>query len=165
MAHNISAVLLKGAYDESTADGFDLKPVVLNPTRYRITCFPLSAEYCDHWSVKLKIDGDRAEEPLLNANVVHHMILAIADEPLFAVIETDYFGGIGTQCAAVYRGREEVMVPRSSEGGSINKALGLLGVCPERGLDEFDTVGLGQYRSFDETFKAYWAANADRLLS
>ena len=31
--------------------------------------------------------------------------------PLFAVIETDYFAGMGDQAAAAYRGDREIMAP------------------------------------------------------
>jgi hypothetical protein len=75
---------------------------------------------------------------------------AIAPERLFAIIETDYFGGLGDQAAAVYRGDSEVMVPMSGASGPINEALRVLGVRRAVGMDEFDTVGLGRFRDFDD---------------
>jgi hypothetical protein len=78
-----------------------------------------------------------------------------------AYVETDYFGGEGSQVAMVWAGGEVVFGPvRTSdlrEGGkfprtkllegAINRALRHIGV--ERGAkrDEFDALGLGQHRS------------------
>jgi hypothetical protein len=152
MGHRISAVVLKGRFDEKLAGVFDLKPIRLSG---ELTMFPLSAAYADHWSDKLGISGFVDDVPLLNCNAVHHMVRYIAPEALFAVIETDYFGGRGTQSAAVYRGKVVVLPPESSSGGPINKALRLLGVTARKGADEFDTVGLGTYRHFDDVLESY----------
>jgi hypothetical protein len=64
-----------------------------------------------------------------------------------AYVETDYFGGIGGQGAAVYADRQVRMKPLWGESGPINRALKLLGV--KRGLlrDGFSALGLGAYRS------------------
>jgi hypothetical protein len=115
----------------------------------------LHYRYVDHWSERLKIDGDHLAGPTLNFEVVHHVLRTIAPEPLFAVIETDYFGGMGSQSAVVYRGSEEIMPAETDSGGPINKALRVLGVVRQQGRDEFDTVGLGQYRDFDDLFEDY----------
>jgi hypothetical protein len=146
MGHRISAVLLHSAYDDKIARAFGLRPITLTQG---ITLFPLHAGYCDDMSERLGIGGDVSDRPRLNDRVVHHLVRRIAPEPLFAVIETNYFGGAGTQAAAVYRGAEEVMAPAASAFGPINEALRHLGVQASPGLDEFDTVGLGRFRSFD----------------
>lgn len=75
-----------------------------------------------------------------------------------AYVEAEYFGGVGTQRAAVWaRGalvfspfavEEHEPVPR--EGTPISRALRLLGVVTDRGLDEFDTVGLRRYRHLED---------------
>jgi hypothetical protein len=153
MGHHISAVVLRGPFDAKLAACFNLRPIALSD---ELTLFPLVARYVDSWAERLKIEGSRADEPLLNSEVVHHLIRTIAPDPLFAVIETDYFGGHGTQAAAVYRGEEEVMAPERGRFGTINKALRLLGVKAGEGCDEFDTVGLGQYRDFSGLFDAYY---------
>ena|SRR5262245_24042472 len=61
--------------------------------------------------------------------------------------ETDYFGGQGTQAAAVFQDGALVFGPESAELGPINAALQLLGVrIAPPAVDEFDTVGLGRHR-------------------
>lgn len=152
MGHHISAVLLRGPFVEWRTRSFDLKPIRLTP---EITLFPLDAEYCDHWADRLVITGFVSERPLLNCRVVHHMMRQVVSEPLFAVIETDYFGGRGDQAAAVYHGDREVMAPSVGAVGSINEALRHLGVRASPSVDEFDTVGLGRFRDFYDLFDAY----------
>ena len=152
MGHHISAVLLRGAYEREQALAFDLRPILLTND---IDLFPLDAAFCDHWAEKLNIMGIRSERPILNCNIVHHMIKTIALEPLFAVIETDYFGSNGDQSAAVYHGDSIIMEPKTASIGPINEALRHLGVYRIPNLDEFDTLGLSQYRNFDDMFQAY----------
>lgn len=149
MGHHISAVLIHGPFDEQRALSFNLKPIRLIGG---ITLLPLEATYCDDCSERLGVAGFVSDRPLLNCWVVHHMLRAIALESLFAVIETNYFGGNGDQAAAVYQGGREIMAPAVATIGPINAALRHLGVQASAGLDEFDTVGLGRFRDFDEFF-------------
>src|SRR4051794_13558898 len=135
MGHHINAVVLKGPYDRKFAAVFDLKPIRLTD---ELTMLPLHARYVDHWAEKLGVTGFVDDVPRLNSNIVHCLLGYLAAEPLFAVIETDYFGGRGTQAAAVYRGMVEVMPPESGGFGPINEALRLLGVTAREDLDEFD---------------------------
>ena len=152
MGHHISAVLLTGPFDENQSYAFDMKPIRLTDD---LTLFALDPRYCDYWSEKLGTSGFVSERPVLNSRVVHLMVNSIATTPLFAVIDTDYFGGSGSQSAAVYRGGTEVMAPDSSNigpfiesFGPINKALRHLGVDASGLRDEFETVGLHRFRDF-----------------
>lgn len=73
-------------------------------------------------------------------------------------IETDYFGGEGTQFSgiildgkllATYQNTDtDIAIPYPDRllESPINKALRQLGVIRDAGLDEFDTLGLGNYR-------------------
>ncbi len=67
-----------------------------------------------------------------------------------AKIETDYFGGSGSQSARLfinnirtYDGNDELDYKLSP----INDVLKLMGVNRKDGMDEFDTIGLSKYRS------------------
>jgi hypothetical protein len=66
-----------------------------------------------------------------------------------AYIETEYWGGPGMQAAIVWKGGEVVLSlsAKAPKVGPINKALAVLGVDLRGRLDEFDTLGLGRYRS------------------
>lgn len=74
-----------------------------------------------------------------------------------AYIETEYFGGIGEQSAIAWRDRCVVVGPVfSAEGAAapVNQVLRFLGVVvTPPAFDEFDSVGLGTYRTTGD-----WAA-------
>lgn len=78
-----------------------------------------------------------------------------AGECVFAYIETEYSGGIGTQAAALFSGQEAAVrliepdiYARATPNSPINSALRALGVRSASARDEFDTVGLGRFRDF-----------------
>lgn len=74
-----------------------------------------------------------------------------------AYLETDYFGGVGGQCAVLWVGGGEVLRPACMDAAvgrtrppvfwPINAALKGLGVAAPSGLDEFTAFGLGNFRS------------------
>jgi hypothetical protein len=67
-----------------------------------------------------------------------------------AYVETDYFGGAGTQGAAAWLAGKEILAPAVSLAtGPINTALNAIGLAPEEGMDEFDTLGLDRVRRLD----------------
>lgn len=62
-----------------------------------------------------------------------------------AYIETDYFGGAGTQAGVLYENGRITIGPRRGEG-TINALLRELGVWRYPDKDEFDMLGLGNHR-------------------
>lgn|SRR5262245_28953220 len=65
----------------------------------------------------------------------------------FAYVETEYFGGMGGQGAAVFRDGAIALGPLSAERDAINEALALLGVSVSPGsFDAFETIGLDRHR-------------------
>jgi hypothetical protein len=148
MAHNISALIAKAPVDMDVAQEFDL-PVFVQNGFAIVALYP---EHCDHWAEKLGLPHEGRSDILLDCPVTHAFAKRLGLEN-YALIETNYFGGIGEQWAAVYRAGEVRMAPTK---GGINAALEMLGVKREAGLDEFDTIGLGHHRSFDTLFEKYW---------
>lgn len=65
-------------------------------------------------------------------------------------LETDYFGGAGEQAAVVFDAGRMIGEPERGTLGPINSALARLGVARSGTDDEFDTIGLGRYRSMDD---------------
>jgi hypothetical protein len=66
-------------------------------------------------------------------------------------ISTDYFGGAGSQAATLWKDGKKFF-SRSDEDswsdpGPINELLKSMGVVNSPGMDEFDTINLGRYRS------------------
>jgi hypothetical protein len=66
-----------------------------------------------------------------------------------AYAETDYFGGAGVQSAAAWIQGKLAMPPTTHPAGPINAALHTIGLERANGLDEFDTLGLGEVRRMD----------------
>ena len=98
-------------------------------------------------------DGFNYLSPAL-ARVFKHA----SDRCVLLYFETEYFGGMGTQGAAVFRDGEIAFGPQSAELGPINDALAVLGVRPQPpAVDEFETVGLQRHRSVGE-----WLESAQR---
>jgi hypothetical protein len=149
MAHHISAVILKGLFNREAVQTLDWPSI---PLTGELTLFLLDAAFVNHWAVQLGSDAGFAERPSLDCHVVHAMVQRIAPESLFAVIETEYFGGTGDQAAAVYQGDRVVLAPMVGVSGPINEALRCLGIRPSADKDEFDTVGLDRFRRFDKMF-------------
>ena len=66
-----------------------------------------------------------------------------------AYAETDYFGGVGVQGAAAWIQGKLALPPTTHTAGPINAALHAIGLERAGGLDEFDTLGLGNIRRMD----------------
>lgn len=60
-------------------------------------------------------------------------------------VETDYFGGVGTQAGVLYENGRAAIGPRRGSG-TINILLEELGVWCYPDKDEFDMLELGKYR-------------------
>ena len=85
--------------------------------------------------------------------MVAHIVAALlgTQTPTFAIIETDYFGGAGSQAAALY-----IRTHRANgDAASINDVLRMLGIVAAPGLDEFDTIGLAAHRSNPDELGRY----------
>jgi hypothetical protein len=156
MPHSISAVILQGNFDLEVAKSYDLLGIKLN---FDLTMFPITHYYTACWRKIIDVPGVLPGKQPFNLLifpcelVVAHLMMKITNrsEPLYAVIETDYFGGIGEQWALVYKGTylgDENIT-------QISPALKFLGVDCQNGLDEFDTLGLSKYRSMPEYLDKY----------
>lgn len=154
MGHAICAILLKGAFDQERAAAYDLLGIALG---HDITMFHIDHYYSACWQKQLDVTGS-LQAPGACAIVPDEAVIAVLmstitgrSAPLFAVILTDYFGGAGEQWAYVYGGSALV----DPQIRSINQALARLGIAARPGLDEFDTIGLGNYRSQPEYLDKY----------
>ncbi|MEM1181530.1 MAG: hypothetical protein AAGM22_24515 [Acidobacteriota bacterium] len=127
---------------------------------FDLTLFPLCAQFLDDLAEAEGIDqsvrssyDDRGQAPILDGQEVERLVELLEVEGPYAVIETDYFGGVGEQAAVIYLGEETVFGPERGPVGAINKALRRLGVRRTLARDEFDTVGLGNMRRSSDFFR------------
>jgi len=103
----------------------------------------------------LKPGADVGGFTYLSSSVVVALSSASEVGPL-VYVETNYFGGIGAQAAAAFvQGKmafadyHEVLRDPQRGDGPINRALKMLGVAKVAGQDEFDTLGLGRFRTVE----------------
>lgn len=113
------------------------------------------------------LDSDKS--PKINWTELNCDIFATTEIPnikkfgenkTIAKITTDYFSGSGYQTAKLFINNKKV-IDRSANGSDssysimknpINFVLEEMGVVKGNGMDEFDIIGLGKYRS-NEDFK------------
>ncbi len=147
MGHNITAIILKGEYKESKSKAYDLIGIHLS---FDLTMFPVNLYYSAYWQAKLGTKGmldnngvDYALYPIEMAISELVNRISIDQAPIYTVLATDYFGGIGNQYVNVYK--NDLLVDPGIT--TINQALAFMGVDCINGMDEFDSVGLSKYRS------------------
>lgn len=156
MGHCITALVLKGDYDREVALTFDLRGIELG---FGLHMFFVDHYYSAYWQAKLGATGylDTSEKSMMlypGEAVMAELVQKIAHTRFvtFAIIMTDYFGGVGEQFAQVYQGNALA----NSNITSISKALEWLGVVPKKKLDAFDTIGLSEHRSNPEYLDKFY---------
>jgi hypothetical protein len=157
MGHQISGVILRGGFNAEIAQSYDLLGIALD---FDLTLFPIDHYYTACWAQMLKAPGQLpGQKPTSlifpSECVIARLMMNISEqaEPFYAIIATDYFGGYGSQWALVYRGIQLA----SEKITQISPALQLLGAKRQAGLDEFDSLGLGRYRTMPEYLEKYVA--------
>lgn len=156
MGHNITAIILKGAFNMEQVTYFDLRPI---PLTKELTLFHVDSVYAEYWQSHLGMQGELPQiadkDNLIPREIVLAEIVKFISgtlTPQFAIIGTDYFGGMGSQFANVFIGSENA----DPDMRKINQALKFLGVTADPGQDEFDTVGLSNIRRMPEYLEKYW---------
>jgi hypothetical protein len=76
------------------------------------------------------------------------LLMRLSEAGPVADIHAMAYGDARAQIVKVWRGRRPHLDP--DEPDAVNKALRLLGVTAEPGLDEFDTIGLGRQRDTED---------------
>ncbi|WP_433219511.1 hypothetical protein ACQP00_15435 [Dactylosporangium sp. CS-047395] len=152
MGHSITALLLRGPVDEDAAREWDVEVV---PLAQGISLVHVTHYYAAVWQFRRRRSGDldvpATVPPIFPTEaVLLDLAAALAAGP-FALIQTDYFGGVGDQWACLYdaSGRRDPAVH------TINDALRALGVRGAGSTDAFDEVGLGRHRHTPERLERY----------
>ena len=152
MAHFVTGLIARRSALKAFADLYGLPaPVVLNDV---LALLPLDEDMLD------TLLPEPAQDFVAGFNMLSPGLMQVlragSQRSTLLYFETEYFGGMGTQGAAVFRDGELVFGPQSAELGPINNALVLLGVRTlPPAADEFETIGLHRHRSTDE-----WLASA-----
>ncbi|MBU2664226.1 hypothetical protein KOI35_12055 [Actinoplanes bogorensis] len=154
MGHSISAVIVREPFDAGAAERWD---VISAPLDAGLRLIHLSPEYIDYWRSRHGATADldvpaAFPDEFPRAGFLSALAAAVTgrEDPTFAVVLTEYFGGVGDQWACVF-----VAGRRQETDGTINDALRVLGVRAAGDADEFDTVGLGRHRTTPEYLSYY----------
>lgn len=99
-------------------------------------------------------DGGEAENPYTEfwrlSGPLAGLGKEISEAGKVAYVETDYFGGSGSQAAMLWDAGEVIGPPYQSRIGAINQVLARLGVEKGDAADCFEALGLDRYRSNEE---------------
>ncbi len=148
MDYSITALVAKAPASQTEARKYDLPLFFHND----FVIVALNFVHADYWAEKLGLI-DKSKKPIiLDCRVTHFFAKALGFKT-YAIVDVDVFLGQKQHHAAVYEEGREIM-PTLANG--INLALKLLGVECRDGKDEFHSIELGEYTSFDELFEKYW---------
>ncbi len=111
---------------------------------------------------KLSLNMDSESENIEWACELSFFISKEIGMQKYAIIQTDYFGGMGDQCASLYEDGKIVVKEKS-----INEILKKLGVINKEGLNEFDTLNLSEYRNSEYYYwdEHNWAEKKDNMIA
>ena len=126
----------------------------LNQNKYLI---PLTDELFDELQTLFQFDKSESHSEFWKlSSAVESFGKALSAEGPVVYVETEYFGGVGKQAATVWDEGKQLMSPQKADIGSINEGLKFIGVVCESEFDEFDSVGLGRYRSNEDWIERYF---------
>ncbi|HEY5920122.1 MAG TPA: hypothetical protein VIV11_00570 [Kofleriaceae bacterium] len=155
MGHNITAIIVADGYNAEVARTLDLVAV---PLASPLTLFHIDHYYTAYWQA-VRACTDLLDVPpefpgvFPREGVVVQLVSELTGDlaARFALIQTEYFGGIGNQWACAFTGERR----ETGASTSINAALRVLGVVRQPDQDEFDTVGLGAHRASPDYLERY----------
>ena len=146
MAHCIQAIVTKSHVADRIRAVYPQLPSV--GMRQGFIILPVDDLFVD--SVTEPQASQSSETWMRLTDAFHDLLRELSRFGPLAYIETEYFGGVGGQGAAVYSDGMVVMKPEWSNSGTINRALKLIGVKSRLLGDRFSALGLDQYRSNDD---------------
>ena len=149
MGHHIQGIVLSRATAEHLRA--ELPDVLLAPLRQGFVLVPLTNRLFDLVRDRHpELEGSADEVLWKLSSSMEHVLRNLSRKDPVAYIETDYFGGAGDQAATAWADGRVMVSPRRDRRGPINDALRAIGVRLVGGGDEFDSVGLIQYRQMDD---------------
>lgn len=144
MGHAICALIGKKPINEDNAGKYQL--AIAYEDNFAIVILERESIY--YWGDKLNLSFESESSTIDWAcELVFYFAKELGFEK-YGIIQTDYFGGIGEQCASLYENGKIVVQEKS-----INEILCQIGVIKNSYKDEFDILNLGEYRS---TEHYYW---------
>lgn len=111
-----------------------------------VTLIPLTDEIIDSMPNQAAQAAPFGRDWRLNA-ALEKLIVHLSKFGKVAYVDIDYFGGVGTQDAAIWENEKLIFGPVHTAGhGAVNQALRRFGVVKGNAIDEFDAVDLSRFR-------------------
>lgn len=148
MGHNIYAFIGKDCAIQKLSDSWiKARAIAL---KQGCSMVFLTDDLFDDFTELYGIDDElNCNELTLFTSAVYGVMQEYSKNCMLAYIETDYFGGIGTQAGVLFENGNVIIEPTTEEN-IINKILNNIGIYRENGKDEFDSIGLGKYRRYSD---------------
>ncbi len=158
--HDVQALIAKNA--ELAAGTNRFESAIICPLVQGFSLLPITEAFAKELTVSRLETKTAIAKPIPKLlDGLHALAIDISHHAPIAYITTSYFGGRGRQDALVWD-KGSLRFSPTTQGydqgwpnSSISQALRAIGVVAEKGMDEFDTVGLGKHR---ETHQ--WAESA-----
>jgi hypothetical protein len=150
MSHYIRVIIAREKLIQRLADTWQTAHII--SLKQDFCLIPLTDELHDEIISEYPPEsGEGLEEFILLSPPIQAILANHSQSGPIAYIETDYFGGEGSQSAILYEGGDIKTGPRQSKWpGAINGILRELGVKRTLPYDRFDTLGLGTFRNNDD---------------
>lgn len=160
MAYVLNAIIgFTKAIDTIALDHNDARVVRLSDS---FSMIPITEDFYRH----IEPDGTRYGD---NGGMFNYLSPRMSELIRFASVNApvgyfgaEFFGSDGNQCAVIYSESQTAFGPLIART-AINPALRALGVTRSKGLDEFDTLGLGKHRVTEEWVFPIEAKQTDPL--
>lgn len=156
MGHTLRAIVGKAQPVAQLARNWRLARLVLLPQSFALVpvTTPLHNDMIELFAEKRPNPYD--DLALLSA-ALERVIRDASDGAQLAYIETDYFGGIGTQSAIGWENGAVACGPFGSNSNvrPIDTVLAWMGAVANTGSDEFDALTLGRFRDTGRTAEQY----------
>jgi hypothetical protein len=138
MGHQICAIIGKKPINEDTVKKYQL--AIAYEDNFAIVILERESIY--YWGDKLNLSFDSESDTIDWACELTFFFAKELGIEKYAIIQTDYFSGMGSQCASLYENGKAVIKEKD-----INEALHELGVSRTHEKDEFDMINLSEYRA------------------
>jgi hypothetical protein len=153
MGHYISGLVAKRDTLMNFTAATDLHPAATLANG--LGFLPLSD---DHLDLLFPVHGQLDDSMTYLSEALKTTLVDLSSGGPVAYVETEYFGGQGTQGATIYDRGQCVFGPITNDARPISDALRLLGVTVEPGQhDEFEAAGFCRHRSNED-----WIDDANR---
>jgi hypothetical protein len=145
MGHFIYAIVAPAATADAISNVWPELPRLDKSNGFAV--FPVDAELIDDRIGPEDTPIETENKSMLLTFEFHELLRELSRDGQLAYVETEYFGGLGGQCALVCRDGNDLMSLTWDSIGPINDALALIGMPRGTFRDLFAAVGFDKVRS------------------